>query len=55
MRILLTGVGCPGAHALITNLQQQSPELWIGGTDASRQTIGRWLCDDFAQDFLSSH
>ena len=49
MRILLTGVGCPGAHALITSLKRQSPELWISGTDASRQAIGRWLCDDFAQ------
>ena len=49
MRILLTGVGCPGAHALITNLKRCEPGLYIVGTDASPDPIGRWLCDDFAR------
>ena len=48
MRILLTGVGCPGAHALISNLKEQDPEMFILGTNATEQAIGRWLCDDFA-------
>ncbi len=48
MRILLTGVGCPGAHALITNLKAQEAEMFILGTNATEQAIGRWICDDFA-------
>jgi len=48
VRILLTGVGCPGAHALISNLKEQDPEMFILGTNATEQAIGRWLCDDFA-------
>ena len=48
MRILLTGIGCPGAHALISNLKEQDPEMFILGTNATEQAIGRWLCDDFA-------
>lgn len=48
MRILLTGVGCPGAHALITNLKKQEPDLFILGTNATEQAIGKWICDDFS-------
>ena len=48
MRVLLTGVGCPGAHALITNLKLQDPDMYILGTNASKQAIGKWMCDDFA-------
>ena len=48
MRILLTGVGCPGAHALISNLKLQDKKIFILGTNANEQAIGRWLCDDFA-------
>tara|TARA_B110000881_G_scaffold198454_1_gene195255 strand:+ start:2242 stop:3252 length:1011 start_codon:yes stop_codon:yes gene_type:complete len=48
VRVLLTGVGCPGAHALITNLKKQEPDLFILGTNATEQAIGKWLCDDFA-------
>ena len=48
MRVLLTGVGCPGAHALISNLKLQDKSIFILGTNANEQAIGRWLCDDFA-------
>ena len=48
MRVLLTGVGCPGAHALISNLKLQDERIFILGTNANEQAIGRWLCDDFA-------
>ena len=48
MRVLLTGVGCPGAHALISNLKLQDKSMFILGTNANEQAIGRWLCDDFA-------
>lgn len=48
MRVLLTGVGCPGAHALISNLKLQDESIFILGTNANEQAIGRWLCDDFA-------
>ena len=48
MRVLLTGVGCPGAHALISNLKLQDKDIFILGTNANEQAIGRWLCDDFA-------
>lgn len=48
MRILLTGVGCPGAHALISNLKLQDENIFILGTNADEQAIGRWLCDGFA-------
>ena len=48
MRVLLTGVGCPGAHALITNLKKQEPDIFILGTNATEQAIGKWICDDFA-------
>ncbi len=48
MRILLTGVGCPGAHALISNLKAQESEMFILGTNASERAIGRWICDEFA-------
>jgi len=48
MRVLLTGVGCPGAHALISNLKLQDENIFILGTNANEQAIGRWLCDDFA-------
>ena len=48
MRVLLTGVGCPGAHALISNLKLQDKNIFILGTNANEQAIGRWLCDDFA-------
>ena len=48
MRILLTGVGCPGAHALISNLKLQDENIFILGTNADERAIGRWLCDDFA-------
>ena len=48
MRVLLTGVGCPGAHALITNLKKQEPNIFILGTNATEQAIGKWICDDFA-------
>jgi len=48
MRVLLTGVGCPGAHALISNLKFQDESIFIFGTNANEQAIGRWLCDDFA-------
>ena len=48
MRILLTGVGCPGAHALISNLKLQDENIFILGTNADEQAIGRWLCDVFA-------
>ena len=47
MRVLLTGVGCPGAHALISNLKLQDKSIFILGTNANEQAIGRWLCDDF--------
>ena len=48
MRVLLTGVGCPGAHALISNLKLQDENIFILGTNANEQAIGRWICDDFA-------
>ena len=48
MRVLLTGVGCPGAHALISNLKLQDDNIFILGTNANEQAIGRWLCDEFA-------
>ena len=48
MRVLLTGVGCPASHALITNIKKQEPEIYILGTNAHEQAIGKWLCDDFA-------
>jgi len=48
VRVLLTGVGCPGAHALITNLKKQEPNIFILGTNATEQAIGKWICDDFA-------
>lgn len=48
MRILLTGVGCPGAHALISNLKLQDENIFILGTNADEQAIGRWLCNEFA-------
>ena len=48
MRILLTGVGCPGAHALISNLKAQESEMFILGTNASERAIGKWMCDEFA-------
>ena len=48
MRVLLTGVGCPGAHALITNLKLQDENIFILGTNAGKQAVGRWLCDEFA-------
>ena len=48
MRILLTGVGCPGAHALISNLKAQESEMFILGTNASEGAIGKWMCDEFA-------
>ena len=48
MRVLLTGVGCPASHALITNIKHQEPEIYILGTNAHEQAIGKWLCDDFA-------
>ena len=48
MRVLLTGVGCPASHALITNINKQEPEIYILGTNAHEQAIGKWLCDDFA-------
>jgi len=48
MRVLLTGVGCPGAHALISNLKLQDENIFILGTNADERAIGRWLCDDFA-------
>lgn len=61
MRVLLTGVGCPGAHALISNLKLQDKNIFILGTNANEQAIGRWLCDDFAtvpwayeEDYVSS-
>ena len=44
MRVLLTGVGCPGAHALISNLKLQDGNIFIMGTNASEQAIGRWIC-----------
>jgi carbamoyl-phosphate synthase large subunit len=48
VRILLTGVGCPGAHALISNLKLQDENIFILGTNADEQAIGRWLCNEFA-------
>lgn len=48
MRILLTGVGCPGAHALISNLKAQDSQIFILGTNASDRAIGKWICDEFA-------
>tara|TARA_B100000579_G_scaffold74144_1_gene56981 strand:- start:294 stop:1304 length:1011 start_codon:yes stop_codon:yes gene_type:complete len=48
MRILLTGVGCPGAHALISNLKLQDENIFILGTNADDRAVGRWLCDEFA-------
>jgi len=48
VRVLLTGVGCPGAHALISNLKLQDGDMFILGTNATEQAIGRWLCDEFA-------
>ena len=48
MRILLTGVGCPGAHALISILKLQDENIFILGTNADEQAIGRWLCNEFA-------
>ena len=45
MRVLLTGVGCPGAHALISNLKLQDENIFILGTNANEQAIGRWICD----------
>lgn len=48
MRILLTGVGCPGAHALINNLKAQDSQIFILGTNASDRAIGKWICDEFA-------
>ena len=47
MRVLLTGVGCPGAHALISNLKLQDKNIFILGTNANEQAIGRWLCDKY--------
>ena len=48
MRILLTGVGCPGAHALISSLKEQDSEMFILGTNATERAIGKWICDEFA-------
>ena len=45
---VLIGVGCPGAHALISNLKLQDENIFILGTNANEQAIGRWICDDFA-------
>ena len=49
MRILLTGIGCPGGHALITNLKLQDPEMFILGTNAHEQAVGSRMCDDFEE------
>ena len=47
MKVLLTGVGCPGAHALISDLYRHEPGIRIFGMDAKPYAIGRYLCDDF--------
>ena len=49
MRILLTGIGCPGGHALITNLKLQDPEMFILGTNAHEQAVGSRMCDAFEE------
>ena len=49
MRILLTGIGCPGGHALITNLKLQEPEMFILGTNAHEQAVGSRMCDAFEE------
>jgi len=49
VRILLTGIGCPGGHALITNLKLQEPEMFILGTNAHEQAVGSRMCDAFEE------
>ena len=49
MKILLTGIGCPGGHALITNLKLQDPEMFILGTNAHEQAVGSQMCDAFEE------
>ena len=49
MRILLTGIGCPGGHALITNLKLQDSEMFILGTNAHEQAVGSQMCDAFEE------
>jgi len=48
MKVLLTGVGCPGAQALISDLYKHEPGIEIFGMDAKPYSIGKYLCDDFA-------
>ena len=48
MKVLLTGAGCPGAHALICDLYRHEPGIKIFGMDAKPYAIGKYLCDDFA-------
>ncbi len=48
LRVLLTATGAPGAARLIRALQQNGErELQVIGTDMSRRSGGRFLCDAF--------
>lgn len=48
IRILLTGVGCPGAVTLIKALKYNGErDVHIIGTDMSPDAVGRWFVDEF--------
>ncbi len=50
IRVLLTGVGCPGAITVIEALKENGEQpVYIIGTDMSANAAGRWFVDEFHQ------
>jgi carbamoyl-phosphate synthase large subunit len=50
IRILLTGVGCPGALTVIDALRHNGERpVYIIGTDMRAEAAGRWFVDEFYQ------